>query len=91
MDTRSKKLVEFLTKLQTMIANGDICAPCSKDCEPVEITISTKSAGQVAKFIMRQINIEQWKDVDLSGSEQKRLKIIGDIIALEQAGKPQEG
>jgi hypothetical protein len=92
MDNRSKKLVELFEKIKAAIGQGDVCPPHTivAGTEPdIELTINAKATGQVIKFHLWQVAIEQWRDIDpltktpVAGSP-THLKIIGDVAKIEQ-------
>jgi len=97
MDNRSKKLVELLDKIKVAFGQGDICGPYSipPGAEPdIELTLEAKATGQVVKFHLWRVEIEQWRDLDpitktpVAGPG--HIKLIGDIAKSEQVSPPRK-
>lgn len=89
--------MELLGKLQEAIGRGDVCEPysvASGAAPDLELTLEAKATGQVIKFRMWRVEIEQWRDIDpltrtpVAGPS--HLKIVGDVESTEQLPVPEE-
>lgn len=97
MDTRSKRIVDLLNKLQESIGHGDLCGPYSvaPGAEPdIVLTLEAKATGQVIRFHLWRAEIEQWRDIDpitkAPAPGPAHLKIIGDLAKSEQVSPPRD-